>query len=100
MNVPIRQYWHLLAVYLRPQRLKTLLLAVLLLTSIGLQLLSPLILRSFIDTARAGAAMRELIGIGVAFLVVALIGQIVSVAETYVAEHVGWTATNQMRADL
>ena len=100
MNVPIRLYWNLLSTYLRPQRLKTLLLGVLLLTSIGLQLLSPQILRSFIDTARGGGTMRELLSLGVFFLVVALIGQVVSVCETYVAEHVGWTATNSLRADL
>lgn len=33
MNIPIRLYWNLLAVYLKPQRLKTLLLGILLLAS-------------------------------------------------------------------
>ena len=100
MNVPLRLYWNLLATYLRPQRSRVLLLGALLLSSIGLQLASPQILRYFIDAARAGIAMQTLIAVALLFLGVALVAQVVAVAETYVAERVGWTATNQLRADL
>ncbi|HZB94785.1 MAG TPA: ABC transporter ATP-binding protein, partial [Herpetosiphonaceae bacterium] len=100
MNVPLQGYRFLLATYLKPQRVRVATLALLLVASIGLQLAGPQILRSFIDTARAGAPLKTLVGVAVLFLVVALVTQAVSVAETYVAENVGWTAANGLRADL
>ena len=100
MNVPLQSYRFLLATYLKPQRVRVATLALLLAASIGLQLAGPQILRSFIDTARAGAPLKTLVAVAVLFLVVALVTQAVSVAETYVAENVGWTAANGLRADL
>ncbi len=100
MNISLHSYRRLLSTYLKPQRLRVGMLAVLLGGSISLQLVSPQILRYFIDTARSGASLRTLTGVALFFLAVALAGQLVSVAETYVAENVGWTAANRLRADL
>ena len=75
-------------------------LAALLCAAIALELLSPQILRGFIDRARAGAGARVLIGTAALFMLVALGGGGVTVVETYVAESLGWTATNRLRADL
>jgi ABC-type multidrug transport system fused ATPase/permease subunit len=77
-------------------------MAVLILAGIALQLLNPQILRIFIDTVTSGGGggMNTLTWIGVAFIVVALAIQGVSIAATYYSENVAWTATNQMRADL
>ena len=86
--------------YLRPQWPRVLLLAVLLFTGIGLQLANPQIIRRFIDTAQAGGSLRTLWLTAALFVGVALLQQIISVAATYVGEGVGWTATNQLRADL
>ncbi len=98
--IRLRGYGPFLAVYLRPQRLRVALLALLLLGGIGLQLANPQILRAFIDTAAAGGSLEALIATALLFLGVALAGQAVTVAETYVAESVAWTATNHLRADL
>jgi ATP-binding cassette, subfamily B, bacterial len=104
MNVSLIQYRDLLATYLKPQRLKVVMLAVLLLSSIGLQLLNPQILRSFIDTATGAgsgaASLQRLLLLAGLFIVVALVSQAVSVTATYVSEQVGWTATNLLRSDL
>ncbi|MDQ5851229.1 MAG: ABC transporter ATP-binding protein/permease [Chloroflexota bacterium] len=100
MRMPLKRYQALLITYLKPQRFRVLSLAVLLLSSIGLQLVNPQILRAFIDSATAGGALRTLTGIAVLFLGVALIGQVLSVAANYLGENVGWTATNRLRADL
>jgi len=75
-------------------------LAALLCAAIALELLSPQILRGFIDRARAGAGGRVLIGTAALFMLVALGGGGVTVVETYVAERLGWTATNRLRAGL
>ena len=93
-------YRPLLGRYLRPQRRRVLLLGALLLGRTGLDLFNPLLLRAFIDTAGAGAALAGLLGLAGAFLGVALLTQGISVGETYVAENIGQTATNQLRADL
>lgn len=95
-----RDTWSLLATYLKPQRPRVLLLTLLVLTSIGLQLASPLILRRFIDDALEGTALRTLIIIGVIYISAAIAIQLIRLAETWAAEYVGWTATNEMRADL
>lgn len=100
MTLPLRDYLDLLLVYLRPQWRKSLLLAVLLLSSIALQLLNPQILRAFIDEAVAGASAGALTQTALVFLGVALAQQGLAVAATYVGEDVGWTTTNDLRRDL
>jgi ABC-type multidrug transport system fused ATPase/permease subunit len=95
-----RDYWRLLSRYLIPQRGRVLLLALLLLTNTGLQLASPLVLRRFIDRALEGDALRILLLIAGLYIGFALLIQIVRLGETWTAEYVGWTATNNLRADL
>jgi ATP-binding cassette, subfamily B, bacterial len=79
-------------------------LALLLVLTIGLQLLIPQILRSFIDSA-VGVNEAHLFGLSLSALAVLFIGaalvqQVASVTATYVSENVAWTATNGLRADL
>ncbi|MCL5996198.1 MAG: ABC transporter ATP-binding protein/permease [Chloroflexi bacterium] len=100
MKIPLRQYANLLSAYLKPQWPRVLVLAVLVLANIGLSLFNPQILKSFIDMASAGATVQALLGAGVLFMGIAIAGQIILVGETYMAQNIGLTATNQMRADL
>src|SRR5688572_14585262 len=86
--------------YLRPQWRRVLLLVLLLLGTIGLQLANPQLLRRFIDDAAGGAPTVDLAALALLFLGAALLLQVVSVAEVWVAENVGLTATNTLRADL
>jgi ABC-type multidrug transport system fused ATPase/permease subunit len=88
------------ATYLRPQRSRLSLLALLLVTGIGLRLANPWLIGIFIDRAEAGTPTSTLVGIAAAFLAVALGTQVAVIAETYVAEDVGWRTTNTLRADL
>ncbi|HEY3062178.1 MAG TPA: ABC transporter ATP-binding protein [Chloroflexota bacterium] len=92
--------WSILTDYLRPHLARTLVLACLLLVGIGVELANPQILRTFIDSATGGAEMDQLVRIAVVFLVVAVAAQVVSIAETYLAEDLGLIATNALRADL
>jgi ATP-binding cassette, subfamily B, bacterial len=100
VSIPVRQYWELLATYLRPQRVRVGLLGALLLGTIGLSLLSPQIVRTFLDTAAAGGSLDVLLRAALLFVVVAVLQQIAAVATTYVGENVGWTATNALRTEL
>ena len=100
MKLPLRDYFQLMAEYLRPQQQRVAILAVLLLTKIGLQLINPQIMRFFIDTALADGAMAILIRAALLFLGVALLGQILAVGATFFGEQVAWTATNALRVNL
>src|SRR3954454_4390259 len=100
VNIPLRRYWRLLARYLAPHLPGLPLLAILLLGGIALELLGPQILRAFLDRAQGGGTLRELSLVALLFIGVALLAQGAVVAETYVAEALGWAATNVLRTDL
>ncbi|MCB0106857.1 MAG: ABC transporter ATP-binding protein, partial [Caldilineaceae bacterium] len=100
MKLPIRQYYHLLAKYLRPQGRRVLWMALLLLGSIALRLLNPQIMRYFIDAALGNGQLDSLLTAAALFLAVAVTGQALAVAATYFSEQVAWTATNALRVDL
>ncbi len=100
MKLTLANYRSLLVTYLRPQWRKALLLTLLLFVSIGLQLVNPQIVRHFIDAVRTGAAMTKLTDVALLFLAVALLGQVVYGAVSYLSVDVGWTATNALREDL
>jgi len=90
----------LLAHYLRPQCRGMGLLAVILCSTICVQVVTPLVASHFIDQATSGGNLHDLIVLALLTMSLALVGQGLAVAETYVAEQVGWTATNALRADL
>ena len=100
MNIPLRQYWILLAKYIRPQGRRVLYLAAFILVGIALQVVSPQIMRFFVDAAREGAPERQLLGAAILFIVLAVVQQVASVLATYLGENVGWSATNALRSDL
>ena len=99
-RVPFRRYAALLWKYLRPQKALAAVVAVSLLGNIGLQLLSPQILRYFIDEALAGSQVGRLVWIAMLFTIIALVQQVVNVVAVYTSGRVGWTATNALRGDL
>ena len=100
MKLPLRQYYRLLAHYLRPQQGRVLWMALFLLVSIGLRLLNPQIMRYFIDAALGNGALDNLLGAAALFLLGAIVSQALAVVATYFSEQVAWTATNELRFDL
>ena len=99
MSLPLGQYWDLLAKHMAPQRKRFVLLAILLLGSIGLQVINPQIVRVFIDASSSQAA-ETLAAAALAFVGIALLQQVVGVGATYVGENVAWTATNTLRSEM
>lgn len=86
--------------YLRTRKGRVALLGLLILGSIGLQLLAPQVIRRFLDMALAGASGRALTGTAVFFFLAVLGQKILSLLSTYVGEDLGWKATNALRVDL
>ncbi len=96
----LNRYRRLLARYLRPHWLRMALLAVILGSTICVQVVTPLVASSFIDQATSGGDLRHLIVLALLTIGLALAGQGLAVGETYIAENVSWAATNALRADL
>ena len=99
-SLPLRAYWELLERHIRPQGLRFAGLMLLMLGSIGLQLLNPQIMSRFIDDALAAKPLNLLMFSAALYIAIALIQQGVSVGVTYLGESVAWTATNALRAEL
>jgi len=100
MKVPWRRYWELLAKHITPQKGRFATLSVLLVTSIGLQVVNPQIMRYFVDAASSGRDVRALALAALAFIALAILQQAIGVGASYVGENVAWTATNALRAEL
>ena len=98
--IPVRAYFRLFSSYLRPHRPRAVVLAAILLATIALQLVNPQLIKQFIDGATGGEPASELIPIAIAFMIVAVVHQGLAVWATYLAEQIGWSATNRLRADL
>ncbi len=98
--IPVRAYLKLLARYLRPMRGRVVVLWLVLIAVIALQLLNPQLIRAFLDEAADGATVSDLIPLAIWFILIAIAHQALSVYATYIAEDVGWSATNVMRRDL
>lgn len=98
--IPVRAYLRLFTGYLRPYRVRAALLAVVLAATIALQLVNPQIIAVFIDRAIEGSDVSSLVPLAVAFIVIAIIHQVLLVWATALAERIGWSATNQLRSDL
>jgi ATP-binding cassette, subfamily B, bacterial len=90
----------LLLHYLRPQKWKVALLAVLLLGSISLQLLAPQVIRAFLDLAQAGAGLQTITLMAALFFATVVGQKTLALVTTYVGEDLGWATTNQLRLDL
>ena len=75
-------------------------MALALLTSIGLQVLNPQVVRYFIDRAVAGGAQQQLMLVALGFIAIATLRQGLAIVATYLGETIAWTATNHLRLDL
>jgi ATP-binding cassette subfamily B protein len=101
--IPVRarhRYVDLFVRYVAPEWRRVAVLGVVLAVSIGLQLVAPQLLRSFIDDAIRGAPVETLVRIALLFVVLALGQQAAGAVATYFGESIGWVATNALRADL
>jgi ABC-type multidrug transport system fused ATPase/permease subunit len=100
MTTQAPSYRATLTTYLGPLRGRVVVLALLLLASIGLQLVIPLILRDYIDAAMAGSAVAGLTTAGVAYLIAGIANQFLDAGASYLGTDIGWTATNRLREEL
>lgn len=98
---PVRwgEWRRLLEAYLRPHRRLVAVLAVALFGAIGLQVLTPQLVRQFVD--RATSPGEQALGwVAGVYVGAVLVQQALRVLTTWLGEQVGWMATNELRCDL
>src|SRR5690606_6971546 len=93
-------YREFLRSYLKGQWGKVALFTFALFGGIAVQLLSPQVIRAFIDSAVAGAELGVLLRLAGWFLVLGLASQAFGLLAAYSSADVGWRATNALRLDL
>lgn len=100
MKISFQQYRDLFRTYLTPYKGQVLILGLLIFGNLGLQLLIPQIMRSFIDSVIGGAALTFLARLGVLFMAAALVQQVIAIISAYYTQNIGWRVTNALREDL
>ena len=100
MTTQSPSYRATLSTYLGPHRGRVVVLGLLLLGSIGLQLVIPLILADFIELALSGGAVAGLTTAGIAYLIAGILNQFLDAGASYLGTDIGWSATNRLREEL
>lgn len=98
--IPVRAYLALLSSHLHGLRPRVAAMTAAVVAGIVVQLLSPQLIKRVIDGAIDGAASTQLVPLAAAFVVLAVMQQVLSVLATWLAEDIGWRATNRLRSDL
>ena len=99
MTSAFRHYQLLLSRYVYPQGWRVAVLAITLVGSIVSQLALPQLIARFIDSAFTPQATSDLLTLALIYVLLAFVGQGLNIGATYLASYVGWTATNNLRAD-
>ncbi|MFC1230087.1 ABC transporter ATP-binding protein [Streptomyces sp. Sce081] len=86
--------------YLRGERTAMALLALLVPSGIGLQLVAPYLLRGFIDGALSGDSQETLRDLAAWSLVAAVGVLVVTIGTEALSSRIAWRSTNRLRADL
>ena len=92
--------WRLLLHYLSPHRLQVLLLGGILAATLAVQLATPLVASRFLDAAVGSASLDSLLTLAGFTMLLAVMGQGIALAETWVAERLSWSITNSLRENL
>jgi ATP-binding cassette, subfamily B, bacterial len=86
--------------YAAPYRARLVALAGLLLVSAALQVVTPLLIMTYINDAYGITTVGVLSLIAITYLILAIVQQATLIAATAIEQHAAWSMTNEMRADL
>lgn len=86
--------------YLKKQEIFVFLLLLAIVSSTAIQLIGPMIISNFIDTTIYQNNNGELLHMAIIYLGLSLTNILIAVFITYIAQKIGWKATNLLREDL
>ena len=90
-------HWRALAGLLAPHRARLAAMAAVLTISASLPLIGPLLIRALVDRAVAGAPTDDLLPLAAAYVVVAVVAQVLAVAVVWTSTALVWRITNTVR---
>ena len=97
--IPLRSYLRLLGSHLRPHARRVAALAAALVVAVGIGLTIPQLLQRIIDEGLSGSGA-DLTPLALTVCVLAVALQLLRVTATWLAEDLGWRATNELRSEL
>ena len=93
-------HWRDFAVLLHGHRPQFVAMGVVLSVSAALPLVGPLLLRAFVDRAIEGAPAGDLVPLAVAYVVLAVVAQLLTVGVVWASTALVWRVTNDLRVGL
>ena len=121
MKIPLQKYWEIQKKYLAPFKTRLLVLAILLVSGIILQIVTPLIIERYINLATQGVPLqnlneffktlslpfanistilRTLILLASLYIALMVVQQGITLFSVYVGQNLSWSSTNMLRYDL
>lgn len=92
--------WRALVGLVLPHRTRMALMSLVLAAAGAVPLIGPLIVATFIDAAIAGEPRSRLVILAAVYIVLGLVGQLLSVAVVWSAIDLAWRVTNELRSTL
>ena len=121
MKVPLKKYWEVQKKYLTPFKKRVVILGTLLLGGTLLQILIPLIIENYINSAKQGIPLEDLnaffrtlalifgkidtipktlIFLAALYIILMVVQQTITVLAVYFGQNLAWLSTNMLRYDL
>lgn len=100
VSVATAGHWRDFAILLRGHHRHFVAMGIVLSVSAALPLVGPLVLRAFVDRAIAGAPAEELVPLAVAYVVLAIVAQLLTVGVVSASTSLVWRVTNDLRVRL
>lgn len=100
MEIPFSRHAYLLKEYMSPYGRKVLLVVLLIFLNVGLQIYNPQIIRNYLDSVANLASIEVLSRAALMFIVIAIIQEVIYMANVYFSTDLAWAATNDLRFSL
>ncbi len=100
MSAPSHNYWRALVDLVRPAKARYIGLTLGVSVAALLPLVGPLLVGRVVDEVAAGAGPATVVRYGVAFLVITVIAQLMTLATTWYGNTIAWYTANDLRLDL
>lgn len=98
--ISLRQYYGLLSTYLAPYKKTFSLLGLGVTVTVAIQLISPQIVKFYIDTATTGGSLQIILQAAILYVLLIVIQHVIGVGTIYLSQNLSWNSTNNLRKNL
>ncbi len=100
MSVRSDNHWRALVELVRPEQARYIGLSIAVTATALLPLVGPLLIGRIVDDVAAGAGAATVVRYGLAYLIVTVVAQLISVATTWYGNTIAWRTANDLRLGL